>query len=307
MEAYFIAIGIIALIYVILSLGLTLQYGLTGLINFGHVGFFAIGAYTSALLALKGVPLIFSFAAAAALAGLAAWPLGLVSLRLRDDYFAIVTLGFSEVVRIVITSERWLTNGVQGIPGIPRLYEGLGGSAAQLAVLVTVLAVTLVGAWIIRRIAGSPFGRLIEAIRDNEEAAASVGVRVVTTKRLIFVFAAFGAGLAGALWLATAITFQPKAYFSVQWTAYMIFMVLVGGIGTFEGAILGAVLFFLIETWFGAAGVWYLIGLGGTALVFALVLPKGIWGFIEKRTGLRLLPVGYRLDLRSFLTKSETK
>jgi len=67
------------------------------------------------------------------------------------------------------------------------------------------------------------------------------------------------------------------------------------------------VLFFLIETWFGAAGVWYLIGLGGTALVFALVLPKGIWGFIEKRTGLRLLPVGYRLDLRSFLTKSETK
>jgi branched-chain amino acid transport system permease protein len=153
----------------------------------------------------------------------------------------------------------------------------------------------------------SRVGAAIQAIRDNEEAAASVGVRVVTTKRLIFVFAAFGAGLAGALWLATAITFQPKAYFSVQWTAYMIFMVLVGGIGTFEGAILGAVLFFLIETWFGAAGVWYLIGLGGTALVFALVLPKGIWGFIEKRTGLRLLPVGYRLDLRSFLTKSETK
>ena len=78
MEAYFIAIGIIALIYVILSLGLTLQYGLTGLINFGHVGFFAIGAYTSALLALKGVPLVSSFAAAAALAGLAAWPIGLV-------------------------------------------------------------------------------------------------------------------------------------------------------------------------------------------------------------------------------------
>ena len=122
-------------------MGLTLQYGLTGLINFGHVGFFAIGAYTSALLALKGVPLVFSFAAAAALAGLAAWPIGLVSLRLRDDYFAIVTLGFSEVVRIVITSERWLTNGVQGVPGIPRLYAGLGGSVAQLALLVTVLAV----------------------------------------------------------------------------------------------------------------------------------------------------------------------
>jgi branched-chain amino acid transport system permease protein len=144
----------------------------------------------------------------------------------------------------------------------------------------------------------SRVGAAIQAIRDNEEAAASVGVRVTSTKRLIFVLAAFGVGLAGSLWLATALTFQPKALFSVQWTAYMIFMVLVGGIGTFEGAILGAVLFFLIETWFGSAGVWYLVGLGGTALVFALLLPRGIWGAIERRTGLRLLPVGYRLDLK---------
>jgi len=141
-------------------------------------------------------------------------------------------------------------------------------------------------------------GAAIQAIRDNEEAAASLGVRVTSTKRLIFVLAAFGVGLAGSLWLATALTFQPKAFFSVQWTAYMIFMVLVGGIGTFEGAILGAVLFFAIETWFGAAGVWYLVGLGATALIFALALPRGIWGAIERRTGLRLLPVGYRLDIR---------
>jgi branched-chain amino acid transport system permease protein len=152
----------------------------------------------------------------------------------------------------------------------------------------------------------SRIGAAIQAIRDSEEAAASIGVRVLTTKRLIFVFAAFGAALAGALWLGTALTFQPKAFFSVNWTAYMIFMVLVGGIGTFEGAILGAVLFFLIETWFGSAGVWYLIGLGGTALVFALMLPKGIWGEIEKRSGLRLLPVGYRLDLHSLLEKART-
>jgi branched-chain amino acid transport system permease protein len=73
--------------------------------------------------------------------------------------------------------------------------------------------------------------------------------------------------------------------------------VLVGGIGTFEGAILGAVIFFLLETWFGSAGVWYLVGLGGIALVFALALPKGIWGAIEARWGIRLLPVGYRLRL----------
>ena len=108
--------------------------------------------------------------------------------------------------------------------------------------------------------------------------------------------AAFGAALAGALWLATAITFQPKTYFSPQWTAYMIFMVLVGGLGTFEGAILGAVVFFAIEAWFGGAGVWYLVGLGATALVFALFLPRGIWGWVEDRTG--AAPAAGRLSRR---------
>jgi branched-chain amino acid transport system permease protein len=123
-----------------------------------------------------------------------------------------------------------------------------------------------------------------------------VGVRVLPSKRLIFVLSAFGCAAAGALWLASSITFQPKTYFSVQWTAYMIFMVLVGGIGTYEGPILGAVLFFTIETLFGASGVAYLIGLGATALLFALLMPRGIWGEIEHRLGLQLLPVGYRLS-----------
>ena len=143
----------------------------------------------------------------------------------------------------------------------------------------------------------SRVGASIQAIRDNEDAAASLGVRVAATKRLLFVLAAAGIGVAGALWLATSVTFQPKTYFSVQWTAYMIFMVLVGGIGTFEGAILGALVFFLIETWFGGTGVWYLIGLGATAVLFSLFLPRGLWGTVEERFGLRLLPVGYRVRL----------
>jgi branched-chain amino acid transport system permease protein len=96
------------------------------------------------------------------------------------------------------------------------------------------------------------------------------------------------------LWLATFTTFQPRSFFGIQWSAYMIFMVLVGGIGRFEGPILGAIIFFLIETWFSAAGVWYLIVLGFTALVFSLFLPKGIWGYIEDRFHV-LLPIGYHL------------
>ena len=154
-------------------------------------------------------------------------------------------------------------------------------------------------AWMVFFMLRSQTGAALQAIRDSEEAAASVGVRVLPTKRLIFVLSAFGCAAAGALWLATSVTFQPKTYFSVQWTAYMLFMVLVGGIGTFEGPILGAVLFFTIETIFGAAGVYYLIGLGVVAVVFALLIPKGIWGKLESHFSLQLLPVGYRLRERS--------
>ena len=141
----------------------------------------------------------------------------------------------------------------------------------------------------------SRLGASLQAIRDDEDAATSVGVRVLRTKRVVFVLAAVGCGAAGALWLASQLTFQPNSYFSVQWTAYMIFMVLVGGLGTFEGPILGAVVFFVIENQWGDQGVWYLVGLGAAAVVFALFVPRGIWGWIENRFGLRLLPVGYRL------------
>jgi branched-chain amino acid transport system permease protein len=147
-------------------------------------------------------------------------------------------------------------------------------------------------AWLVYGLLRGRLGSAAQAIRDNEEAAASVGVRVMATKRLIFVLSAFGCAVAGALWLATTISFQPKAYFNVQWSAFMIFMVLVGGIGTYEGPILGAVIFFLIETFFGDRGVAYLIGLGIVAVLFALLLPKGIWGWIEQRFGWRVLPIG---------------
>jgi branched-chain amino acid transport system permease protein len=141
----------------------------------------------------------------------------------------------------------------------------------------------------------SRVGASVQAIRDNEEAAASVGVRVMATKRLIFVLAAMGSAAAGSLMLSTLISFQPKTFFSVQWTAYMIFMTLVGGLGTFEGPILGAVIFFVVETVFGASGVWYLVGLGASALLFSLFLPRGIWGTLTDRFGIQLMPVGYRL------------
>jgi branched-chain amino acid transport system permease protein len=294
MEAYLVAIGIIALIYVILSLGLTLQYGLTGLINFGHVGFFAIGAYTSALLAFQGVPLVLCFAAAAALAGVAAWPIGLVSLRLRDDYFAIVTLGFSEVVRIVITSEKWLTSGVQGLPGIPRLYEELGGFAAQLAVFATILAVTLVGIWMIRRIAKSPFGRLIEAIRDNEEAVQALGKDPARFKVQVLVVGAAFAGIAGAFY-AHYITYIVPDQFIPLVTFYVWMAIIMGGVGRVSGAVVGSAILmlflegsrFLRDVLPGVSEVDMAsvrIGAVGLLLIlFIMFRPQGLMGDYTKR------------------------
>jgi hypothetical protein len=138
-------------------------------------------------------------------------------------------------------------------------------------------------------------GASLQAIRDDEAAAASVGIRVIRAKRILYILAAVGCGAAGALTLANTLFIQTQAVFGVQWSAYMIFMVLVGGLGTVEGPIVGAIAFFLIQNKFADYGAWYLVGLGASAIVFALFLPRGLWGTVETRFHVRLLPVGYFL------------
>jgi branched-chain amino acid transport system permease protein len=294
MEGYLVAIAIIALIYILLSLGLSLQYGLTGLINFGHVGFFAIGAYTSAILALNGVPLVLSFAAAAVLSGLAAWPIGLISLRLRDDYFAIVTLGFSEIVRLVITSEKWLTNGVQGLPGIPRLFGFLPGNAGQLATLTVILAVAVGGAWIIRRVGKSPFGRILEGIRDNEEAVKALGKDPAGFKIQVLIVGSALAGIAGAFY-AHYITYIVPDQFIPLVTFYVWMAVIMGGVGRVSGAIVGTgiLMLFLEGSRFirdvlpGVSEVEMAsirLGVVGMMLIlFTLYRPQGLMGDYTRR------------------------
>ncbi|WP_270937130.1 branched-chain amino acid ABC transporter permease [Falsiroseomonas oryzae] len=294
MEAYLAAIGIIAAVYVLLTLGLTLQYGLTGLVNFGHVGFFALGAYASALLAMQGVPLPVSFAAAAAVAAIAAWPLGLVALRLREDYFAVVTLGFGETVRLAITSERWLTNGVQGIPGIPRLFGGVGIEAA-LATLAAIALACAVAALMLRRIARSPFGRVIEAIRDNEEALKALGKDPARFKLQVMMLGSALAGLAGAFYAHYIAYLSPDQFVPLV-TFYAWMAMIMGGVGRVSGAVVGAALLMLF-----LEGTRFLrdllpglvsevemaslrLGAVGLALVlFTLFRPQGLMGDYTRR------------------------
>ena len=281
-------------IYVILAAMWNALAGFGGLVSVGQQVFFGLGAYFAIRLADAGLNPFLALFASGIVVGMVSIPLSLFMLRLRNGEFAIGMWVIAALTHLLVNLDR-LVQGETGTSLISLTVSDAGTRRATIYWLA-LASMTALLAILFGLLRGST-GAAIRAIRDNEDAAASVGVRVTGTKRLLFVLAAFGIGIAGALWLATSITFQPKTYFNVQWTAYMIFMVLVGGIGTFEGAILGALVFFLIETWFGGTGVWYLVGLGATAVLFSLFLPRGLWGTIEERFGLRLLPVGYRVRL----------
>jgi branched-chain amino acid transport system permease protein len=279
-------------IYVMLAVTWNALAGYGGLVSVGQQAFFGLGAYFAVRLADWGVSVFPALIIAALITGLLALPISFLMLRLREGEFAIGMWVVAEVAHMLVNLDK-LVRGETGTSLI-----ALGGYEASLRhalVYWLALAAMLAVAGALFALLRSRTGASIQAIRDNEEAAASLGVRVLAAKRVLFVLAAVGAAMAGALWLASFLTFQPKTYFGVQWTAYMIFMVLVGGLGTFEGPILGAVIFFLIEAMFGAAGVWYLVGLGATALLFSLFLPRGLWGLLKDRFALQLLPVGYRL------------
>ncbi len=279
-------------IYVILATMWNALAGYGGLVSVGQQAFFGLGAYFAVRLSDGGVPVYPALLLAAVIVAALSLPISVVMLRLRAGEFAIGMWVVAELAHLLVN----LDGLIQGETGTSLIALDAYGAAARhaatywaaLAAMAALLALLFV-------LLRSRAGAAIQAIRDNEEAAGSLGVRVLATKRVMFVLAAFGAAAAGALWLATSITFQPKTYFSVQWTAYMIFMVLVGGLGTIEGPILGAIAFFALEAWFGAAGVWYLVGLGAAALLFSLYLPRGAWGWLAERHGLRLLFVGYRV------------
>src|SRR6185369_8362010 len=293
MTAYLVAVGIVALIYMLLTIGLNLQYGYTGLTNFGVVAFFAIGAYGSALLTLRGWPMVPAFLVAMGVSAVAAYPIGLLSLRLSDDYLAVVTLGFSEVVRLVIQEERWLTKGVQGLPGIPRIFQSWGvGNYAELATLATLLACTVAAIGLMRHLVRSPYGRLIQAIRDDEIAVGAVGKDPRRLKVQVLMLGSALAGLAGAFY-AHYITYISPEQFLPLVTFYVWIAMIIGGTGRTAGAVAGSLILMVFLEGSRFARDWIpgvsevqmasvrlaLVGLG--LILFTLYRPQGLMGARE--------------------------
>jgi len=280
------------LIFIILAGMWNALAGYGGMVSVGQQGFIGVGAYGTIFFTQHGIPPYFAMVLGAVTAAALSLPLSLVVLRLRGGQFAIGTWVVAATLGLLIALDQNFGGGTgTSLTGL-NVYE----QSARLGYtywLTLGFAVVVLGLSLL--LLRSRSGAALQAIRDDEEAAASVGVKVLRLKLVLFVLAAFGCGAAGSMILANTLFITPQSIFSVQWTAYMIFMVLVGGLGSFEGPIVGAMVFFAIQYEFADRGAWYLIGLGVTAVAFALFLPRGLWSIVEERTRLRLLPVGYRL------------
>lgn len=280
-------------VYMLLAVVWNLLAGFAGLVSVGQQAFFGVSAYLTLRFVEWGMGPWVALVVSAFVSGAIAIPFSFFILKLRDGEFAIATWVLAEVVRICVMFDPI----VQGDTGNSLIALNAYDPEFRRNVTYWLGLAALAGFLVLSfKILRSKTGSASQAIRDDEDAARSVGVSVMRTKQIIYVLAAFGAGLAGSIWLASAITFLPRTNFGVSWTVFMLFMVLVGGLKTFEGPIIGALVFFILQETFGDYGAWYLFGLGFAAIVFALAIPDGIWGQIRKWRGDQdLIPMGTRL------------
>jgi branched-chain amino acid transport system permease protein len=240
---YLLFIATVGSVYALLALSLNLIWGGAGMVNLGLAGFFAVGAYASALLTTTGhLPILAGWALALIVGGAAGLVVVLATTRLREDYLAIVTLGFAEVVRLVASNEVWLTHGTDGISGIPGPWRAVLGREWFNAVYLSILlAVVLLVYWLMRRIDRSPYGRVLRAIREDAQVAQVAGKPVLRYKAQAFALSAAIAGLAGALYGHFTSYIAPDLFLPLI-TVYIFLAVASGGVGSPTGALIGAYL-----------------------------------------------------------------
>ena len=268
---YVVSFLIMGSIYGIFCLGLNVQWGYTGLFNIGIAGFFALGAYTSALITTPmptgvytsalittpmpagvyaqyvhqivglGLPFPVGVVGAGLACGLVAFLVGIPTLRLREDYLAIATIGIAETIRLVFNNERWLANGPQGLAGLPVPLSGQVGGLWSNDVYLSIVLLAMAAAYLaIERGIRSPWGRVLRAIRENEDAAAMLGKDVARFRMQALVLGSVIMGIGGALYAHYVRAISPDAFDPLYATFLIWVMLMLGGSGNNKGALLGA-------------------------------------------------------------------
>ena len=268
--------------------------GFGGMISVGLQAFIGIGAYALLYFTDHGAPAYASVLLAAVVAVAAAVPMSFLAFRLTGGYFAIGTWVLAEVCRLVIVQIDSLGGGAGRSLLVFNGVEPAQRQANTYWVSLTLLVLATATIFLLLR---SRTGLGLTALRDNATAAASSGVRTQRAKRLVFVMGAAGCGLCGALFLANSLRVQPDSAFSVSYSAAMIFCVIIGGVGSIEGPILGAILFFVLQDQFADQGTSYLMVMGALAMVMALWQRTGIWGLLHERTGFSFFPTQRRVTV----------
>ncbi len=282
-------VGLFSLVVLGTMWNLLAGYG--GMVSIGQQAYIGVGGYGLVYLAENlSVDPFLAVPVAALVCGLLAWAASYLAFRLAGGYFAIGTWVIAEVVRLLVTQVDAVGAGsgasLTAFAGIEPLFRIAYVYWMALATVVVVVG----GVYLLMR---SRLGLALTAIRDDPVAASSSGVEVTRAKRIVYVIAAAGCGLAGAMIVANTLRVQPGSIFSVEYSATMIFIVVIGGLGTIEGPILGAVVYYLLQDNLADLGNWYLVIVGAVAITITLLAPKGLWGLTRGRVS--IFPTGYRV------------
>ena len=283
--------------------------GCAGLISVGQQAFVGVGAYALfAYTLMAGLEPALSIVLAGLAAAIVAIPTAFIVFRLRGAYFAIGTWVAAEVCRLVLAQFKQLGGGtgtslppdivdsIVGLDFVRHLFEVRGPAARDILSYWLALVLAAGTFFLVYKLLRSRHGLALSAIGDAEAAAESVGVDVFRTKLLIYIVTACATGMAGALIFLQKARISPDSASSlIDWTAYVIFIVVIGGIGTMEGPIIGVLIFYLLQYYLASLGSWYLMLLGALAILLMLFAPSGVWGIVSHYFDISLFPVRRRL------------
>lgn len=287
------------LVYLALACMWNLLAGYAGLLSIGQHAYVGFGGYAMFSCALfLGIGPLYAIPIAGIVAALISIPVAFLVFRLKGPYFAIGTWVVAEVFRLS-AAQMSSVGGGSGLSIPISVMRGLGSKSEREMLVYFASVVLCLGAlglaYLLLR---SRLGLALTAIRDSEVASMSLGVRIGRIKLIVYVVVAAVTSMIGALIFVTKLRITPDAAFSVNdWTVFVIFIVVIGGIGSIEGPIVGTLLYFVLREFLAGLGAVYLMILGSIAILIMLMAPKGIWGLIHQRFGLSLFPIGYRVKM----------